>query len=148
MLKQLLLLSTLWVVLTTTACAQTSNTGRGGVAIRGYDPVSYFDSAPQMGSKAFTHHYEGATYWFSSAQNQQRFIDHPAAFVPQYGGWCAYAMGVNGDLVKINPERYKLIDDKLYLFYDFGKTNTLKLWNEAEGQLLPKADANWAILTK
>ena len=71
------------------------------------------------------------------------FDENPTRFLPQYGGWCAYAMGDSGEKVKIDPETFKIIDGKLYLFYNFYFTNTLTKWNRDESNLKQKADQNW-----
>lgn len=76
------------------------------------------------------------------------FLANPSRFEPQYGGWCAFAMGDYGKKVKINPETFKIVDDKLYLFYNAYFTNTLKDWNKDEANLKSKGDRNWANLTK
>lgn len=113
------------------------------VAISGFDPVSYFDRKALKGSEelAFTH--QGVTYYFSSKENLDRFKIDPKKYEPQYGGWCAYAIGDNGAKVKIDPNTFKIVDGKLYLFYNFLGTNTLDLWNENELDLLNQADKNW-----
>lgn len=117
-----------------------------GVAINGYDLVSYFQNSPLKGIKQFNTVYKGVTYYFSSADNQSQFLEAPERYIPQYGGWCAYAMGISGDKVKINPETFKIKDDKLFLFYDFQGNNTLDLWNKDESNLLPAADNYWSEL--
>jgi len=86
----------------------------------------------------------GVTYLFTSITNKETFDKNPAKFIPQYGGWCAYAMGVDGSKVKINPESFKIVDDKLLLFYKTRKVNTLNLWNENEVPLKEKANEFWA----
>ncbi len=64
-------------------------------------------------------------------------------YEPQYGGWCAYAMGNSGEKVEVDPETYKIVDGKLYLFYNKYFTNTLKSWNKDEAKLKSKADESW-----
>lgn len=113
------------------------------VAIEGYDPVSYFDNKPQEGKPSISQVYKGITYQFVTAANQQKFKETPDQYEPAYGGWCAYAMGETGEKVKIDPETYKIISGKLYLFYNFWGNNTLKDWNKNEKQLKVKADQNW-----
>ncbi len=114
------------------------------VAIEGYDPVAYFtqDQAVE-GSKKYTYAHDGITYHFSSADNRQKFKENPEKYEPQYGGWCAYAMGLDGEKVKINPETFKIVDGKLYLFYNQFFNNTLTDWNEDEAALKTKADRYW-----
>ena len=87
--------------------------------------------------------YAGVTYNFSSAENKEAFKKSPAAYEPQYGGWCAYAMGNDGSKVSIDPETFKIVGGKLYLFYNRFFTNTLKSWNKDEVTLKKNADTNW-----
>ncbi|MEO1049100.1 MAG: YHS domain-containing (seleno)protein [Bacteroidota bacterium] len=122
---------------------------RHNVAIGGYDPVSYFDGKPAKGSKTIAYAHHGVTYYFAKEANKNKFKADPQRYEPAYGGWCAYAMGVSGDKVKIDPGTYKITDGKLYLFYNFSGTNTLTLWNKDEPGLITKGDNYWdKILTK
>lgn len=115
-----------------------------GIAIQGYDPVAYFSANKAIkGSKDLTIAYQGATYYFSSVENKETFKKNPAKYEPQYGGWCAYAMGHDGSKVEIDPETFKIIDNKLYLYYNKYFNNTLKSWNKDETNLKSKADINW-----
>ena len=119
------------------------------VAIQGYDPVSYFKQGKAIkGRKEVLASYDGVVYQFSSATNKEIFLKSPTSFEPQYGGWCAYAMGSAGEKVEINPETFKIIDGKLYLFYNAYFNNTLKSWNKDEASLKAKADANWKKIIK
>lgn len=113
------------------------------VAIEGYDPVSYFEGKPEEGDSKFTASFKGVVYLFANTANASKFKASPEKYEPAYGGWCAYAMGENGEKVKIDPETYKIVDGKLYLFYNFWGNNTLKEWNKNEKALKPKADQNW-----
>ena len=116
-----------------------------GIAIHGYDPVAYFTQGKAIkGKKEFgAVVYAGVTYNFYSAENKEAFKKSPAAYEPQYGGWCAYAMGNDGSKVSIDPETFKIVGGKLYLFYNRFFTNTLKSWNKDEVTLKKNADANW-----
>jgi len=119
------------------------------IAIQGYDPVAYFKQGKTLkGRKDIAAAYEGVTYHLSSVANKETFLKKPLAFEPQFGGWCAYAMGGYGEKVEIDPETYKIVDDKLYLFYNAYFNNTLKTWNKDENRLKAKADANWKKLLK
>lgn len=117
------------------------------VAIQGYDPVAYFVQKKAVKGKstlASTH--DGVVYYFSSQANKDLFLKNPSSYEPQYGGWCAFAMGDYGEKVEINPETFKIIDGKLYLFYNAFFNNTLKSWNKDETNLKKKADTNWKKL--
>jgi hypothetical protein len=52
-------------------------------------------------------------------------------------------MGDTGEKVKVDPETYKIIQGKLYLFYNFWGNNTLDDWNKNEPRLKVGADQNW-----
>jgi YHS domain-containing protein len=113
------------------------------VAVHGYDVVSYFMGSPQKGKKSISYSNDGVNYWFNNADNLELFKKQPKKFEPVYGGWCAYAMGKTGEKVKIDPKTYKIIDGKLYLFYNFYSNNTLIDWNKDESKLKAKADDYW-----
>lgn len=113
------------------------------IALEGYDPVSYFDKKPVEGDEKIAFTFKGITYLFANANNLARFKKSPEKYEPEYGGWCAYAMGETGEKVKIDPETYKILDGKLYVFYNFWGNNTLEDWNKNERPLKAKADANW-----
>ncbi|MDL5047369.1 YHS domain-containing (seleno)protein [Oscillatoria amoena NRMC-F 0135] len=117
---------------------------KSNLALQGYDPVSYFTTKPVEGRIDLTHTHNGVIYRFASQENLNRFKSDPDKYEPAYGGWCAYAMGENGEKVKIDPETYKIIDGKVYLFYNFWTNNTLTTWNKNEKQLKEAADRNWA----
>ena len=119
----------------------------GSLAIGGYDPVAYFKSNKAIeGDKNLSVYHQGIIYYFSSVENKEEFKKNPFAYEPQYGGWCAYAMGAKGEKVSVDPETFKIINGKLYLFYNRAFNNTLKSWNKDEANLKTKADANWQNL--
>jgi YHS domain-containing protein len=114
------------------------------IAIQGYDPVAYFKQGRAIkGQKQFLATYEGVVYHFAIAANKGLFTNNPLVYEPQYGGWCAFAMGDSGDKVAINPSTFKIIDGKLYLFYNSLFNNTLKTWNKSQTELNKRANLNW-----
>lgn len=119
-----------------------------GIALEGYDPVSYFDGMPIEGKATLHTLYKGIVYQFSSLKNLNRFKVAPEKYEPAYGGWCAYAMGDTGEKVKIDPETYTILDGKLYLFYNFWGNNTLTDWKKNERKLKDSADRNWKNLVQ
>ena len=124
------------------------NLSGGNLAIGGYDVVCYFTGKPKLGNKSFSTTHKSVTYYFSSQANLDLFNKLPEKFEPVYGGWCAYAMGNTGEKVEIDPETYKIVDGKLYLFYNAYFKNTLPKWNKDEKNLKTKADKNWLTLYK
>jgi YHS domain-containing protein len=115
-----------------------------GLAIQGYDPVAYFTQKKAVkGKSSIATTFEGVIYYFSSNENKENFKKSPYSYEPQYGGWCAYAMGAKGEKVEVDPETFKIVNGKLFLFYNAYFNNTLKSWNKDEANLNRKADANW-----
>tara|TARA_R110002049_G_scaffold70608_7_gene182372 strand:- start:80 stop:526 length:447 start_codon:yes stop_codon:yes gene_type:complete len=135
----------LLLIATPSIYAQTIdyNLKKGHIA-NGYDVVAYFNYEALEGDKKFTSKHDGANYKFSSEKNLNLFTENPEKYVPQYGGYCAYAIAEKADKVSINPKTFKIKDGKLYLFYNAWGTNTLELWQkENEDVLQKKADENW-----
>ena len=124
------------------------NLGTSNIGIQGYDPISYFLGKPQKGSKTYSYEYNKVTYYFSSTKNLELFKSSGAKFEPAYGGWCAYAMGATGEKVEVDPETFKIVNGKLYLFYNSYFNNTLPKWNKDEKNLNKTADLNWSKIYK
>lgn len=116
---------------------------KNGIANYRYDVVSYFSGKPQEGSSNNIVKYMGADYYFANPQNKAAFQKDPNKYLPQYGGYCAFAMADSNEKVEVNPKTYKIINGKLYLFYNKFFTNTLTSWNKDEKNLLIKAFGNW-----
>lgn len=114
------------------------------IAIEGYDPVAYFEQHKAIkGKKELAVNAGGVTYYLSSSANKALFVKNYRMYEPQYGGWCAYAMGSSGEKVEVDPETFKIIEGKLYLFYNAFFNNTLNSWNKNEAALKKMADKNW-----
>ncbi len=122
------------------------------IAIKGYDVVAYFkDYKAIKGSKTNSVVYDGATFYFASKENQSDFENEPEKYLPQYGGWCAFAMAANNAQTTSDPNTFKIYNGKLYLFFnDFYQGtpfNTIIPWNADEVELREKADVNWDEMT-
>jgi len=130
--------------------ARTFNLDSKGFALKGYDPVSYHQARPQEGKAEFSASYNGVRYRFASQANLDAFQANPAGYEPAYGGWCAWAM-LEGEQVDIDPDTFKLINGRAYVFYNGFFGDTLKKWNaqaqkEPEPALVEKADNRWMKL--
>lgn len=141
------LVALLLTVICNVSLAQIDPVDSNLLALGGYDVVSYFKGdKPVPGTKAFKSTYQGITYYFSSQENLKDFRQHPEKYLPQYEGYCA--LGVSyGKKLSIDPETFKIIDNKLYFFFN-GKTskgniNSLEVWNRNEAKLLKKAENFW-----
>ena len=117
-----------------TYTARFSNT-----AVGGYDPVSFFKGGGVEGSKEYTTEYEGAEYRFATPENLAEFEADPAAFAPQYGGYCAWAVA-QGQLAPGDPEFAAVHDGKLYLNFN---ADVQKTWNTDRDGFIEAADEQW-----
>jgi YHS domain-containing protein len=116
-----------------------------GIAVKGYDPVAYFVvGQPTPGVDKYTDRWNGAAYRFVSAENLERFKADPEKYVPQYGGYCAYAMSINR-IADIDPARWAIVQGKLYL-----NNNRVSygLWALDKSGNIAAADRNWAVFPK
>lgn len=81
--------------------------------LEGYDAVAYFkENKPVKGNPQYNARVDGATYWFSNEENQNDFKDNPEKYKPQYGGYCAYAVG-RDKLRPIDPTIFQIVDGRL-----------------------------------
>jgi YHS domain-containing protein len=111
-----------------------------GAALAGYDAVAYFtDGAAVKGSEEHTFEWNGATWRFASAEHRDLFAADPERYAPQYGGYCAWAVS-QGKTAPVDPERFDVVDGKLYLNYN---QKIQKRWREDRDALIVAADENW-----
>jgi len=124
------------------------NTGYfGNVAILGYDPVAYFtDGRAVRGSPDITKSWLGATWYFASNEHRDTFAAAPMSYAPQYGGFCAGSMSVGRVTDNIDPNSFRIIDGKLYLFGGSGGLE--QDFDPAAAQILSAVDARWPEMKK
>jgi YHS domain-containing protein len=114
-------------------------------AVSGYDVVAYFtESKPVEGSRQYTFTYQGADWYFSSAENLALFKNDPVKYAPQYGGYCAWAMALN-KRAPGNPPFWTVYKGKLYLNYD---QSVVDKWLVDKDGFIQQADLHWANLEK
>ena len=94
----------------------TSDGADPRLMLNGHDPVSYFAAGkPMPGDPGFKTDFDGVTYHFLNEENRFTFMKNPLKYVPMFGGHCAnsmvYAIPWGGD-----PETWKIIDGRLYIF--------------------------------
>jgi YHS domain-containing protein len=118
------------------------NTGYfGNVAIKGYDPVSYFTPGKaEQGSEEHAMEWLGASWHFVNDENKEAFEADPLSYAPQYGGYCSVGVA-DGSLTRdIDPEAWTIIDGKLYLNYS---TEVRDILTE---EIINVADTNWEAI--
>ncbi|WP_073975498.1 YHS domain-containing (seleno)protein [Erythrobacter donghaensis] len=114
----------------------------GKIAVGGYDTVSYFrgQGKPVKGNAQFKVSWKGAEWRFASAANAAAFKANPAAYAPQYGGHCSWAIA-QGYLAPGDPTAYDIVGGKLYLNYDQG---IRAKWRKDISGFIAKGGPNWA----
>ena len=117
----------------------------GSKAIDGYDTVAYHTRKQAVkGSKAHSYKWQGANWYFSSAENRELFRKNPTKYAPQYGGYCAWAAAKN-KLADTDPEKWDIHEGKLYLNYN---TKTRNEWRLDRAGMIKRGDANFPNLVK
>ncbi len=115
------------------------------LAVKGYDVVSYFtDSSAAEGNKKYEINYLGAVWRFVSAEHLELFKNSPEKYAPQYGGYCAWAVGHNYT-AGADPICWKIVDGKLYLNYNKEVQND---WSKDIPNLIEGGNKNWEELRK
>lgn len=111
--------------------------------IGGYDPVAYFtDGKAVRGSGFHVTVVDGVTYAFATAEHRKMFEANPQKYLPAYGGYCAYGLGVGKKFVA-DPEVWKIVEGKLYLNLDKG---IQQKWEKDIPGYIKKGDANWVTI--
>ncbi|WP_341936416.1 YHS domain-containing (seleno)protein [Marinimicrobium sp. C2-29] len=86
-----------------------------GVAIEGYDVVSYFtEGRPAKGSPRYSHEWHGVEWHFASEEHLTMFRKNPERYAPAYGGHCAYGVYV-GKKLAASPYFWTIHEGRLYL---------------------------------
>jgi YHS domain-containing protein len=115
-----------------------------GVALEGYDPVSYFtEPEPIQGVADFEYQWGGVPWYFASAANRDVFMRNPEIYAPQFGGHCVTSLA-RGYLSDGKPRLYVISGMKLYLFYSVA--NREAFFKSEETSLLG-ANSGWAKLS-
>ncbi len=110
------------------------------IAIRGYDPVSYFlQNKAVKGSDSISFKFSGAVWFFSSHENLKMFSESPEKFMPQFNGYCAYA-AANNYLYDADPEVWTIVNGKLYLNYS---SKVRALWTAQRDSMIIAGHKNW-----
>ncbi|QCB46295.1 YHS domain-containing (seleno)protein [Hydrogenophaga sp. PAMC20947] len=124
----------------------------GNTAIGGKDTVSYFSvkarSSHQVveGLDRFEVEHLGATWRFASQASADKFTANPAAYVPEYNGYCSNALASGEGLIKTDGSVWEFFGDKLHLFYaEAGRQRWITGDWKAYNQEAAKA---WAAILK
>ena len=124
------------------ATAQSPSAGER-VALRGYDPVSYFtEGKPEKGSSEFTFAFDDTSYWFKSAEHRAQFAAEPERYAPQFDGYCAIQVS-RGVKAEPDPEAWSITNGKLYVF---SEKMAVPMFQRQTTGIVEKAGENWPKL--
>ena len=113
------------------------------VALKGYDPVSYFtDGKPEKGSSEFTASFDDTTYWFKNAEHRATFVADPDRYAPQFDGYCAITVS-RGGKYEPDPEAWVVADGKLYVF---SEKRGVPMFKQHHADIVAQANAKWPAL--
>tara|TARA_R110002050_G_scaffold244268_1_gene380926 strand:+ start:82654 stop:83124 length:471 start_codon:yes stop_codon:yes gene_type:complete len=111
------------------------------VAINGYDPVNYFSNQKaEEGLNEYTTSWNGANWHFLSEANKNAFIENPAQYAPQFGGYCAFAVST-GFTAPGDPNVWIIDENENLIFFSNQEVKEETLKNKTE--ILDKAKAAW-----
>ena len=133
----------------TLSCAGTSemfvSDRLTGVAISGYDPVSYFMRAdPTKGRREFESILDHVVFQFRNEGNRAAFVAHPDIYAPKFGGYDPIALA-RGIALAGNPLEWQIFGQRLYLFYD---ARSHAAFAANPGAAIATADEQWPDVRK
>lgn len=124
----------------TTARADDAIFAPQGVALSGYDAVSYFgQDGPTEGSPEHALRWRGVLWYFATDAALDRFEMNPDGFAPQFGGYCAVSLA-DGKTEGGVPTLFLIRDGKLYLARDAADLTALR---ERFAEVVAAAEQNW-----
>lgn len=113
-----------------------------GVALYGFDPVSYFlPDGAKPGLAEYEVVWSGVAWRFASAANREAFVRDPEVYAPRFGGYDAGAVA-RGLTVRASPWLSVVRADGLYLF----RNDHERARFVADASIAEKAVGRWAGL--
>lgn len=110
------------------------------LGLHGVDAVALTSlGAVAEGSATHTVLHDGVAYYFASKHAASAFEANPGGYLPQYGGFCAYAVAL-GKKLDGDPRFADIVDGKLYLFVNDA---IFRKYKENPEKILSKAEQVW-----
>lgn len=144
--RRSVLLSGAALALTATPAFALPRTATGrfnNTAIKGYDTTAYFEHGEaRRGDGSHEIEYQGSNWRFAGDAEAALFEADPAAYAPQFGGYCTRALSLE-KTVAANPENWRIHNGKLYLFV---RAAGADLFDQAPDAMIVLAHAHWDTL--
>lgn len=107
------LMASVWMSVSTVE-AQSEKVEPG---LSGICPASYLlEGVPLPGDPKYKVVHQGTVYYMSSTEAKVKFQADPDKYLPQYGGWCACALGGFGNRIRSDAKVFEVLNDKVFLF--------------------------------
>jgi YHS domain-containing protein len=121
------------------------NTTAENLAVKGFDTVAYFTQETAVpGNPQYSYLWNGAKWYFSSAENMEKFKAAPETYAPQFGGYCSFAVS-KGYTADADPQAWKIVDGKLFLNYN---QKVKEMWEAEQEKRIQDAEKNWREFQK
>lgn len=113
------------------------------LGLHGIDAVALTSlGAVAEGDAAFTVTYDGNAYYFASQESADVFSSDPEGYLPQYGGFCAFAVAL-GKKFDGDPMFADIVGGKLYLFVNDA---VFQRYLEDREGTLARAEETWPTI--
>ena len=125
------------------ASASTTLAEEVRLAIKGYDPVSYFEQGKATpGLVAYELVWDEQRYRFSRPEHRDLFKANPTRYLPQFTNYCTMALA-RGLLKEANPEYWLINEGRLFLF---SMAEGPSRFRSSPAENVDKAEANRVLL--
>jgi hypothetical protein len=116
-----------------------------GLALYGFDPVSYFtEGQPVPGAADFEYRLAGTSWRFRNAGNRAAFAANPEIYTPRFGGYDPLGIA-RGVATPGHPQLWVRRDDRIYLFQ---KAETRAAFDADPGAAIAAAEGHWPQVLK
>ncbi len=110
------------------------------LGLHGVDAVALTKlNAVAEGDASHTVVVDGVAYYFASAESAREFKAAPNKYLPQFGGFCAYAVAL-GKKFDGDPRFGDIVDGKLYLFVN---AEIFKKYKKNSKKIIANAEKAW-----
>jgi hypothetical protein len=118
---------------------------QSGLALYGFDPVSYFtEGQPVPGIAEFEYRHAGVSWRFRNEGNRAAFATNPEIYSPRFGGYDPLGVA-RGVATPGHPQLWVRRDDRIYLFH---KAETRAAFVADAAGAVAAAEGRWPQVMK
>jgi len=110
--------------------------------LSGICPASYLlEGVPLPGDPQYKVVHQGTVYFMSSTEAKVKFQADPDKYLPQYGGWCACALGGFGNRIRSDAKVSEVMNGKVFLFSEVRARNAFQV---DPARFIANCETRWA----